>query len=81
MKNGNHEYLFSISDSEILIIGSVSDSILFLSRSETYRQQGSDNYTCHIVVKSSSVSQSGKYHCAANPGQSQHITVHVHHGG
>lgn len=48
--------------------------------SETYRQHGSDNYTCHIVVKSSSVSQSGKYHCAANPGQSQHITVHVHHG-
>ena len=24
--------------------------------------------------------QSGSYHCAANPGQSQSVTVHVHHG-
>ena len=27
-----------------------------------------------------SFSQSGSYHCAANPGQSQSVTVHVHHG-
>lgn len=48
--------------------------------SETWRQADSDNFTRSIVVRSSSVSQSGRYHCAANPGQSQHITVHVHHG-
>ena len=49
-------------------------------RSSTQKDAESDNYTSHVVVKSSTVQQSGNYHCAANPGQSQHITVHVHHG-
>jgi len=48
--------------------------------SPTWRQGMSNNYTSSIVVMSSLVSQSGQYHCAANPGQSQHVTVHVHHG-
>ena len=52
----------------------------FIIRSPTWRQGMSNNYTSSIVVMSSLVSQSGQYHCAANPGQSQHVTVHVHHG-
>jgi len=48
--------------------------------SNTWKDADSDNYTSHVVVKSSTVQQSGNYHCAANPGQSQDITVHVHHG-
>jgi len=51
-----------------------------MTRSPTWRQGMSNNYTSSIVVMSSLVSQSGQYHCAANPGQSQHVTVHVHHG-
>jgi len=44
------------------------------------QEEGSDNYSSHLVVRSSGAKQSGQYHCAANPGQSNKITVHVHHG-
>lgn len=44
------------------------------------KSEGGTNYSSSLTVTSASVRQSGQYHCAANPGQSQHITVHVHHG-
>jgi len=48
--------------------------------SEIQQHQASSNYSSSLSVKSASIQESGKYHCAANPGQSEHITVHVHHG-
>ena len=53
----------------------------FLScRSGRTKEEGENNYSSHLVVKSSGAQQSGQYHCAANPGESNKITVHVHHG-
>lgn len=54
-------------------------------RSGPYRiskiqSDGGTNYSSWLTVSSASVHQSGSYHCAANPGQSQSVTVHVHHG-
>lgn len=43
-------------------------------------EDGENNYRSQLVVKSSTANQSGQYHCAANPGQSNTVTVHVHHG-
>jgi len=40
----------------------------------------SSNYSSSLFVNSASIEESGKYYCAANPGQSEIITVHVHHG-
>ena len=51
-----------------------------MCRSGVERVASSDNYTAHVSVRHSRVAQSGQYHCAANPGQSRHVTVHVHHG-
>ena len=51
-----------------------------MCRSAVERVASSDNYTSHVAVRHSRVAQSGQYHCAANPGQSRHVTVHVHHG-
>jgi len=48
--------------------------------SDIQHHGASSNYSSSLSVKSASIQESGKYHCAANPGQSQHITVHVHHG-
>jgi len=48
--------------------------------SDIQRHPASSNYSSSLSVKSASIQESGKYHCAANPGQSEHITVHVHHG-
>lgn len=44
------------------------------------KEEGENNYSSHLVVRSSGAQQSGQYHCAANPGESNKITVHVHHG-
>ena len=49
-------------------------------RSGRSQEEGENNYSSHLVVKSSGAQQSGQYHCAANPGESNKITVHVHHG-
>lgn len=48
--------------------------------SDIQQHTASSNYSSSLSVKSASIQESGKYHCAANPGQSEHITVHVHHG-
>lgn len=48
--------------------------------SDIQHHAASSNYSSSLSVKSASIQESGKYHCAANPGQSEHITVHVHHG-
>jgi len=48
--------------------------------SGTVLQPDSYNYSRSLVVRFASTLHSGVYHCASNPGQSQHVTVHVHHG-
>ena len=51
-----------------------------LSRSSRVEVEGENSYSRQLVVTSSKAAQSGQYHCAANPGQSNSVTVHVHRG-
>ena len=53
---------------------------MYFFRSPTHAHSSSSNYSSSLFVNSASIEESGKYYCAANPGQSEIITVHVHHG-
>ena len=76
--------LFTCCSSKIQSDGGTNYSSWLTVSSASVHQVliGKWNQAMFEIWKSSSTSffQSGSYHCAANPGQSQSVTVHVHHG-